>query len=255
MLDHRPILRHRGDGWPDWPQGPVLRGRWRAAPRTAIDTLVATCARSPDAPALPVPIIRMRLLRPSFYPGWILAEGLAAWSEEDLGVFHLLIGRDACLRLDGKGGEMTRLMMREIRLGGDAAVDEYLRFFCAVTHGEEGPFRIVETSRDLAFAPGGEARLREARAARVGRMTRVGSGPPWGREACVAYGGTLFRCRFTVASDGTCTMEKDDPLVSDVLCPPRTSDGWFIFGPGDAQAEDGGAGARTRGRRRLSRDE
>lgn len=236
MLDHRPIRTTPGGTPPPWLRPPVVRARWRDAPAAAVGALVAACARCEGSPCLPVPVERLRSCPLPFYPGWLLLEGQAAFSEGEVGLFHLLLGPDTCHRLTGSGGTVARAMRSVLALDDPANVDRYLRFFTAVTHAADGPFVVADAVADVDFAPGvdgprkAEAADAIAGAASCANATKGSSGaPPWQREVVVAHGQHLFRATFVVHGDGMVEMADDTPILEDVVRPPRTEDGWLIL--------------------------
>lgn len=230
MLDHRPI-RVVNEIDIGWPCRPIIPGVWCDVPSSISAAIAAEGARRGDMRTmLPSPIERMRSLPLGFYPGWFLVEGLARYTINAAGVFRMLIGPDELLLLDGTSPPIHELNIRVLRLENNAAMDQYLRFFCGVVHGDAGPFSIVERMEMLTLNPALGAEAAERVKVAVQPVMRCKGDDVDVRSAAVVYGAALFRSRFKVRPSGMVEMLDDDLVEPNVLERASTYDGiWAVF--------------------------
>lgn len=234
MPDYRPILVPASDEVPPWPCQPFMSGRWREVPTPLVDALRSQSARFEAQGAQPLadPILRMRTLPLSFYPGWLLVEGLAQYSPDAHGVFRLLLGPENYRLLDGQSAAIHRMNHKHLDLsGGPAVVDQYLRFFTSAVRGEEGPFRVVESVAEIESGDGIEPAERDRAASLIRPLKRHRSpGSPFIRSANLLYGRNLFGAKFRVGDTGMVEMIEDYPIISDFLAGAPFYDGiWHII--------------------------
>lgn len=234
MPDFRPIRIPPRCAMPDWPCQPIIAGAWREVPRPIVSALRSQSARCEGLGArpLPDPIERMRALRLSFYPGWLLLEALSQYSSDASGVFRLLLGPAGYEILDGQSPIIHQINGSHLVLAGKSTtIDQYVRFFAGVIRGQAGPFRIVEDSADLEPSQSVAASARGRVAELIKPMTRHRSKrKTFVREATVLYGRNLFRATFRVARSGMVEMVDDDPLFENFVAEPPSYDGiWQVF--------------------------
>lgn len=230
MLDHRPI-RLVSEIESQWPCQPVIPGNWTDVPSNISAAIAAEGARREDpGQTFPSPIERMRSLALDFYPGCFLVEGLARYTIDSSGVFRMLAGPDDLLLLDGASPPIHEFNTRRLRLESDAQADQYLRFFCAMVHGDAGPFTIAESMETLALNPAlGPVELARVAAA-IRPISRADNDGADMRSAAVIYGTALFRSRFRIRHTGMVEMIEDDVVEPDMLEHASRHDGiWEIF--------------------------
>lgn len=232
MLDPRPIRVPISGETPEWPDKPVLRGKWREleAPLVAAVTAGASRLNNSHAP-MPSPVDRMRALPMPFYPRWTLVEALARYSEAADGVFHFLIGPRGYIILNGTSPQIYALNAEILDLKPGPDTDLYLSFFTNFVRGPLGPFRIVERMFDVEVSrdAGAEALDKINNAI---KLMRRGKSDAQGerRTAAVVYGGALFRAGFSVPRNGQVKMLSDKVVIEGALAPGPSMDGiWTIY--------------------------
>lgn len=101
---------------------------------------------------------------------------------------------------------------------------QYLRFFCSAVHGEDGPFRLVETAEELSahlqddnFPEGVLAKIGPIRPIRIENETDEAA---WRAKAIVIYGADIFESQFKLQRSGMIEMI-DDTQISDTVMPLR----------------------------------
>jgi len=113
-----------------------------------------------------------------------------------------------------------------VNLSDRQAALDYLRFFCAIVHGNEGAFRVIETPGQLRLLPD----LPEGVAGRVRAYARPAGDWHDQRaperedetdgnsyvEALVLYSNALFLSWFKVLGSGMIEMVNDEPVVLDL---------------------------------------
>ena len=237
---------------------PLIPGDWKALndqeSTQFVERLAAVASKTqgPDAFTRQHPVSALRALPLSFYPGWLVVEGEAQLSGDEIGTFDVLFGPRFMWVIDGLSSVINTLNAGRLPLpptdGGevsevpdDAARDrlehgqpgatrflpsplaklepattaaDYLRFYCASVWGERGPFRLIESADALDPV--------DAQA--IGGNWREQAGPLKLQKAAkgiegdtlVLYGGDLFSARFRIANNGSVRMLDDKPLASGV---------------------------------------
>jgi hypothetical protein len=253
---------------------PLMPGPWIALSdgeaQAFLERLTQVLSRSHGAAAFTrnLPISGLRVTALSFYPGWLLAEGEAQLTAEEIGTFNVLYGPgfmwvidgesgvihdlntgripDADFKPDGKSadGETTPPAFLPIPLTElDASVTgpDYLRFFCGSVWGDEGPFWLIE-SPDAAILQGAkfsdDAWRQQIKPIKMKRL-----GDHLIGEAVVGYSGSLFWAKFKL-QDGVVSMEDDLPLVGDAIPLQQYRSPFRNLRPGKMKS------AYTRGERR-----
>ncbi len=235
------------------PVQPLIPGPWKSLDadeaRAVVERLHATLP--PDGHGLlqrSWPISGLRAVPLSFYPGWLLIEGEAAFNALDSGTFNVLFGPGVLLLIDGTSsvvhdvnsgltvsvapaapvagaaGEALAAAARTLP-AALAALDEsvtgpdYLHFFCGSVWGEEGPFTVVESPDlpEFALIENGMDDWRE----RIRPVTMHRDGDALVARAAVRYGNTLFQATFRIAS-GLVNMEEDEPIAKFSRAPEPT---------------------------------
>jgi hypothetical protein len=228
---------------------PLMAGSWlplsESEASAFLARLNAVLIRSygPAAFTQHMPISDLRVMPISFYPGWLLAEGEAQLSPEEIGTFNVLYGPGFMWVIDGEAeviyglnmGGIPELPAPEMKAtNGDTGappslrflasplVDldttvtgpDYLRFFCSSVWGDDGPFWLVETP-DAPILQGANLPDDSWRAQiKPITMTRVDDHLT--AKAIVCYVGSLFLSTFKI-ENGFLSMEDDELLTADVI--------------------------------------
>jgi hypothetical protein len=129
--------------------------------------------------------------------------------------------------LDGSSTPVHEFNETRLDMFAPSAVRDYVRFFCQVVHGDEGPFRIIEppmNGREVLPLLGGYASRDEAERpelltyesgdrAEPMRIERFTPGGQVHVRALVFYGKNIFRALFAVDPAGMIEMLDDEPLA------------------------------------------
>lgn len=228
---------------------PLMPGPWlplaESEAQAFLDRLTSVLARldGPVAFTKNLPISGLRVTPLSFYPGWLLAEGEAQVTPEEIGTFNVLYGPGFMWVIDGESevihdlnsGRIPDVSLKPeskteggrpgvtpsflpiplIELEPTVTGPDYLRFFCGSVWGDEGPFWLVE-SPDAAI-------LQEARSPdntwhkeiKPLNMRRVDDHLV--AEAIVCYAGGLFRSTFTVQEGAVLMLEGEEAFATDLV--------------------------------------
>lgn len=138
-------------------------------------------------------------------------------------------GRPDLRPMNGKAGliHAVNAIPDELQLD-ESTADDYLRFFCWAVHGEQGPFSIPLTFRELDFedAPTKEQRqtlreidfsVRPLADADPQRTESPKDAPPvFRRLAQIAHGSTIFEAWFAIDETGGIAMDHDEPRIADL---------------------------------------
>jgi tetratricopeptide (TPR) repeat protein len=160
-----------------------------------------------------------------FYPDHRLVEARLVKDGACEGIISFVDGRGEISILDGKSHPMHVLNASvPLLVDTEERAIEYMRFFCANCHSDDGPFSIVTTPHELFFAPATPAAIRE-RAASYATPVRANPAlleapqedtphPLWGFTGVVCYSNALFEANITVGKGGRIDMIDDWPIVS-----------------------------------------
>src|SRR6266850_4608833 len=205
-------------------------------------TSVLVRSHGPAAFTQKLPISDLRVMPLSFYPGWLLAEGEAQLTPDEIGTFNVLYGPGFMSVIDGESGiihdlNTGRIPDADLKPDGESADGEtgappsflpipltkldasvtgpdYLRFFCGSVWGDEGPFWLVE-SPDAAILQGAkfsdDTWRQQIKPIAMKQVDDHLIG-----EAVVGYSGSLFWAKFKL-HNGVVSMEDDKPLVVNAI--------------------------------------
>ncbi len=229
ILARLPVARDPLEDFVATPCGFGLETGWSAIDPQAVPQLL-NLFQLPADTAAGADLFFWREL--DFLPGFRLVGSRHEAHRQGMGLFALS-GAGMDMLLNGTSAPVHAA--REaigLCLQPDQALD-YLEFFCAFTHGDEGPFRIVCTLSDLNVTrrPTGfdeEALHYDGMA--IHDLSRIVQPPQilgpaaesgWTIQACVQYGNALFSTVFEVSAAGVVTMLKDDSQVTDMPVNPE----------------------------------
>lgn len=103
-----------------------------------------------------------------------------------------------------------------IKLDQPAQAADYMRFYCAARHYEEGVYRLFEFPEQLlpskALAPEDAARAQGL--AKMLTLTTAATGDDWQAEAVVKYGSVIYNCNFRIERSGKVHRLNDTPLAT-----------------------------------------
>ncbi|MGH6891855.1 MAG: hypothetical protein ACREEP_06330, partial [Dongiaceae bacterium] len=222
---------------------PLMPGPWVALSdseaQAFLERLTSVLSRSHGEAAFTknLPISGLRVTPLSFYPGWLLAEGEAQVTPEEIGTFNVLYGPGFMWVIDGESEVIhdlnsgripdTGLKPEEKSADGetgtspsflpipltelDASVTgpDYLRFFCGSVWGDEGPFWLVE-SPNAAILQGAKF-PNDTWRQQIKPITMRRVDDHLIGEAVVGYSGSLFWAKFKLRN-GVVSMEDDKTL-------------------------------------------
>jgi hypothetical protein len=224
---------------------PLVPGAWLSLADSEshafLDRLNSVLVRSHGEAAFTkhLPISRLRVMPLSFYPGWLLAEGEAQLTPEEIGTFNVLYGPGFMWVIDGEAQVIHGLNMGAIpelpaadtngetdsppslrflpspliELDATVTGPDYLRFFCSSVWGDDGPFWLVE-SPDAPILQGANLPDDSWRA-QIKPLTMARVDDHLMGEAVVCYIGSLFLATFKI-DNGVVSMEDDELLTADV---------------------------------------
>jgi hypothetical protein len=138
------------------------------------------------------------------------------WDKDNLAIYYLTYKGDLT-RLDGTSPPIHQMNAEApIKLSEDNILD-YVRFFCFLVRGEEGPFLVSETMDTF-----GLPEMDESTSKAVAGVLRGASYEGKNDEghylcdAIVFYSNALFLANFAIQQSGMIEMLEDDPLVQDL---------------------------------------
>jgi hypothetical protein len=262
---------------------PLIPGDWKALNEQESAHFVERLARvasqtqGADAFTRQHPVSGLRALPLSFYPGWLVVEGEAQLSGDEIGTFDVLFGPRFMWVIDGQSSVINALNVGRLPLpptdrddlsespvaddtqvgrlerGLDGVTQflpsplavlepattaaDYLRFFCASVWGERGPFRLIESADALDPADTQAIDGSWRDKARPIKLQATAEGIEG--DTLVAYGGALFLARFRLAKNGSVRMLNDKPLASGVLTRRHQPPFRDVRHPGDRRVGTG----------------
>jgi ankyrin repeat protein len=205
----------------EWPLPQLLAGAWEfLAPEAAIEVLARAAMALPAYfGATFTAIDAVRCLPLPFYSGVTLYEARVLRGDTPVGLLTILEHGSDIVLLKGMSPPIHALNAKGLlQLDKPELMVDYLRFFCAAVHGEEGPFTLIETFDALVFSddlPLGERQRVEA-LARPCEVIRAGQSGGNQFSAVIQYGAALFDAQFEVDPKGTVAMLDDSPLVTNL---------------------------------------
>ncbi len=223
-----------GTGWLD---APPIPGDWEDLTGTDAQPVLARLwprfqAVGVGEELASIEIQRLRQLPLSFYPGCVLVDiQLRQPGQATAVLASALVSAGGAALLNGTLNLLHAINPDLLALNGDDTTLAYLRFSCAFSRAEKGPFPIIDDVRsipldDVACAgPPQEARqaITPPRAL-DGNLSTDG----WRRfDACVLYGNTLVQFTFRVFSNGVIEAEAGQPIATDLPIRTRRYDGIF----------------------------
>lgn len=227
---------------------PLIPGAWLpladSEAHAFLDRLNSVLIRSHGEAAFTqhLPISGLRVMPISFYPGWLLAEGEAQLTPEEIGTFNVLYGPGFMWVIDGEAEVIYGLNMGGIpelpaadttvtngetdappalrflpsplvQLDTTVTGPDYLRFFCGSVWGDDGPFWLVE-SPDAPILQGANL-PDDSWHAHIKPVTMTCVDGHLIGKAIVCYVGSLFLSTFKI-ENGVVSMEDDELLTADV---------------------------------------
>lgn len=171
----------------------------------------------------------VRRMEMSCYPGFDAVEVLFQFEDDDRQKKSqlALLGPEIAFWVTGASPGLHELnsMRREdgkphLDISTEESAAEYLRFFCSAVHGDDGPFRIVPTSDELA------AHMKTGELFEIpdgvfsdSAMARVegeADETAWQTNAPILYANALFRGHFRIQRSGMVEMLEDDVIANDL---------------------------------------
>jgi len=193
--------------------------KWEKVPEEDARTILASILGSELPEDLEIHARRAGL---PFYASASLVCLTYAVSVEEAHRVFLLVGEDRVYPLNGKSPPVHTANTQEgVNINEETAPD-YLRFFCWVVQGEEGPFQIYEHPREVPEdAEADESKVRAvAEAARPVVAKGKGADGRFLYDAVVRYGSDLSSASFAIAPGGMIEMLDDAPIMGDIPLEP-----------------------------------
>jgi hypothetical protein len=200
-----------------WAAPPLVSGDWRTLETAEAATLLVRLqallppSRAPFIAHWPMAV---RVMRPRFYPGWLIVEVQAAHADDRVGLCNLLYGPHGVALLDGTSMPIHRLNERGgLALGDDTAVvADYLRFFCSVVHGDEGRFLVLDEEGTLAAVSGRDTIALEPAPTLWSPLEITAADQRFVARGTILYGTLVARAVFHVERSGSIEMVEDEPV-------------------------------------------
>lgn len=217
-----------------WHLPPCFGGDWvELGPEEARDAIarIRTAFPSSYGTGTVEGVRAVRAIVMDCYPGFRAVEVLFRFDTRPPISAVYLVSSDLVLWITGASPGLHELNARtsgdgtpclDISTADKAA--QYLRFFCSSVHGEEGPFRIVETADELA-AHLQDDTLPESVLAKIGpirpiRIENEADDAAWRATAVVIYGTDIFESQFKLQRTGMIEMI-DDTQIPETVMPLR----------------------------------
>lgn len=215
-----------------WHLPPAFSGDWTDlqsdAAENAVDQLRAAFPKA-WGEGVAEGVRAVRRMEMSCYPGFDAVEVLFQFEDGDRQKKSqlALLGPEIAFWVTGASPGLHELnnMRREdgkshLDISTEESAAEYLRFFCSAVHGDDGPFRIVPTSDELAaHMKTGELFEIPDGVFSESAMVRVDSEADetaWQTNASILYADALFRGHFRIQRSGTVAMLEDDVIVNEL---------------------------------------
>jgi hypothetical protein len=205
-----------------WVATPLLPGDWRDLPLAEALPLILRALVRIGRPKLVNLFMncwptRVRAMRPTFYPGWVLAEVQAALPDSTIGLCNFLYGETGVLMLDGTSPPIHALNATgALKIDDTERAADYLRFFCTAIHGEEGRFMMVERAAD-AYGRGHRAAGREtppeSALSQAAPLSLQAIENGYRGTALLRYGVHLFHVHLQLSPAGMVEMTDDEPVA------------------------------------------
>ena len=211
---------------------PAFSGDWTDlqldAAEIAVDRLRAAFPNAWDE-GVAEGVRAVRRMEMSCYPGFDAVEVLFQVEDGDRpkGSQLALLGPEIAFWVTGTSPGLHELnkIRREdgkphFDISTEESAAEYLRFFCGAVHGNEGPFRVVATSEELAAhmkngetfeVPGGIFS-----GAVMKRVEGEADEAAWEIKVPLLYGDVMFQGHFKVQRSGMVEMLEDEVITTNL---------------------------------------
>ncbi len=213
----------------EWPMSPLISGKWKDLVK--MDAIVALANIWPHL----VPnfgqgltsIDGVRSMPLSIYQDTWLYEARCSDSLGFLGYLTWFAASDKVVQLTGTSPPIHQFNSSlPPRLDKIGPATEYLHFFCAAVHGQEGAFRIVESKADLRYFKLPDEGLDEDVFKKIkpcvlkpvppdedNESQKTGSPMLWKADCVIQYGDSLFESELFLKKGGMVEMTGDSPIV------------------------------------------
>jgi hypothetical protein len=201
-----------------WAAAPLIPGDWRDLPLARALPLVLNFALRSERPEVAHLFTqcwptRVRVMRPSFYPGWLFAEVQAALPDAMIGLCNFLYGDTAVLILDGKAEPIHKVNATgALKIDSVERATDYLRFFCSATHGGDGRFEVLEIPASVYGRGTRRSAAPDTVAAQATGVVVQPDGDSYAATAVIRYGIQVFKSHMRLDPSGMVEMIDDTPL-------------------------------------------
>jgi hypothetical protein len=197
----------------NWFLAPLCPGVWRNASLNDDKNLRAVATL--NEVQIFDTILGCRIIKPSFYKEIVFVEVLGELDNKRF-IVSVIVTEKECFAWDGSSPHLHRVNATYKLVLNDSTVISYIQFFCMAVQGEQGPFRIVQSTNDI---------LNFEKLSEESRITIKGLLKPmtiktkdergrWPIDAIICYSGNIFEASFVVHLNGMVEMLDDAPLVS-----------------------------------------
>jgi hypothetical protein len=208
----------------DWPGDPLTGGKWVYSDTHQSRRLLNLLTEKGPSQYLGTArsISAFRCTSLSFYGGALLCEGLVP-NVNPIGMFtFVLTNSDDVVLIDGKGASIYDANQKAgLKFNNSNDLDSYLRFFSAAVFGQNGDFRIVDSSDDIHWSSDAQYSDKDRASKSIHQMALAKrSDDEWAANSTVEYGSNIYSAVFHVSTSsdnfGVVEMTDDFPLVQNL---------------------------------------
>ncbi len=138
------------------------------------------------------------------------------WSESNLNLYYLISDEKKLYRLNGTSPPIHELNAKTpIQLNQHNAID-YLMFFCFFVRGEEGPFYIIENSKDPFLPENEEVENIIKSVVHKANAPTINENNNFHTRVVIYYSNAIFEAQFAIQPSGMVEMLDDEPIAADL---------------------------------------
>lgn len=139
------------------------------------------------------------------------------WTDQKL-VIYFLLDHENLIRLDGTSPALHEINAKAPIHLNDDNVLEYIRFFCFMVRGENGPFYVLEELNESVLSDEIDDATRSLieGTARPATLEGLNEHRHFLVDAVVFYSNAIFIANFAVLPTGMVEMQDDEPIAADL---------------------------------------
>lgn len=213
-----------------WQAPPTIQGSWRTLTGEeflqALEKFKQAAIEGLPPGLFAAPNFQIRALSLPFYNEGELLEAEYIDGLGNTPVVSILSVPSGVKYLNGESPPIHHTNSKEsLSIKTPDLIAAYLRFFCAYVHGNDGPFRIVESPEELPWTEGATDQDKKQIAGLLQPLT-VTPDPDkpgnWLAHATIQYSNDLFAANFRIFPSGMIEMLNDIPLIGNLpVTPPK----------------------------------